>query len=108
MNERGDIPAMHRGTQGAVYVGAVKIGTLTEWRIVSSPTTGKPTLIARGSFARAWAGKNLSHARAVVIEPTPTHLYGRPRPRPRQSIAITGTVARLSVNAITISNGTIQ
>ena len=40
MNERGDIPAMHRGTQGAVYVGAVKIGTLTEWRIVSSPTTG--------------------------------------------------------------------
>lgn len=96
------------GTGGTLRIGAVQIGTLQEWRLVVSPTTGRPTLIADARVLRAYLV--CPPAQLVArITPTPLPAYiGRPKPPRPRPLVLTGQVARLQAGAVTLASCTYE
>lgn len=99
--------ALATGAVGELRIGGLLAGTLTEWRIVISPTTGQPTLIGAGRFARYFAQGAGSPADATVTPHAPHAYIGRPRPPPPAPLTITGTLVELTATSVTIASGTI-
>jgi hypothetical protein len=92
------------GQEGAARIpDGPRLGTLTAWRLVISPTTGRRTLIAEGQFLRFWVGARITR---VVVEATPTQAPARigrkspPAPRP---FRLVGRVDELSTRALVVT-----
>jgi hypothetical protein len=100
-------PAFARGTVGTVVAGGLTIGRLTSWKIVISPTTGKPTLQGEGSFRRQYVGGVERATATVTPAPQPRRL-GRPTPPTPEPMELSGQVVRLSATTITIANGEMR
>ena len=86
----------------AKLIGGARIGTITSFRLVMSPTTGKPTLIASGVFLRYYIGQCVE-VEAVVIPSVPPRRIGRkapPKPRP---IRVRGRIALHSATRLNIA-----
>lgn len=98
-------PQISAGTEGAVYLRGRLVGRLAAWDVHYSPTTGKPTLKGRGTFARAWADAVGSEVVAHVTTTPPAAYIGRGRPRPAERLVLAGTLYRLTRTQIIISNG---
>lgn len=99
--------ALAVGTVGRVRVGGLLAGLLTEWRVVTSPTTGMPTLIGRGTFARYY-GQALGGQAEAEVTPSPQpHYIGRKKPPTPRPFRIRGTIAELSATTIIVSHGTL-
>lgn len=102
-------PALSRGTQGAARIpGGPRLGVITGWRVVLSPTTGKHTLIAEGRFARYYAQDGaVLRAEASLTPDQPPARIGRPRPRPLTPFRFAGRVALLTPSQLTIAEGEV-
>lgn len=102
----GEPPALARGTDGEVRIpGGPRLGTLTQWRVVLSPTTGKHTLIAEGRFSRHYVSSGLQRAQ-VEVRPAPLpKRIGRPTPRTPTPFRFTGRVALLTSRQLTLAEG---
>lgn len=102
-------PALSRGTTGAARIpGGPRLGALTSWRVVLSPTTGKHTLIAEGRFARYYAQDGAaSRAEASLTPETPPARLGRPRPKPLTPFRFVGRIALLTPSLLTIAEGEV-
>lgn len=101
-------PALSRGTEGAArIIGGPRIGALTAWRVVLSPTTGQHTLIAEGRFARHYAAAPPARAEVSVIPATPPARIGRPRPKPLTPFRFAGRVALLTPTRLTLAEGEV-
>lgn len=97
--------AIAEGSAGVVRtVFGARVGSLTEWEIVISPTTGKPTLKGRGTFLHYWSAAGLTEVVATLTTDPPPNRPGRPKSKPR-TVKLRGTVARLIPTAITIAQG---
>ena len=101
-------PAVAQGTEGRVTVGGLTVGTLTAWRVVNSPTTNKPTLIAEGTFHRYYTQAIGLIARAELTPSARPYRIGRPRPSTPFPMALTGKLFELTAARITISEGEIE
>jgi hypothetical protein len=101
--------ALTRGTSGAARIpGGPRLGALTSWRIVISPTTGKHTLIGEGHFTRYYTQERPARAEATVtLTPTPARI-GRPAPPVVRPFTIAGRVALLTPTLLTIAEGEIR
>jgi hypothetical protein len=100
-------PTVSRGTSGALYCGALRVGVLTAWEVVISPTTQQPTLKGEGHITR-WA--TLARPATLTARLTPARppvRLGRPRPKAPTPFALTGRVARLTARYITLAEGEI-
>lgn len=100
-------PAIAQGNTGELRIGGLKAGTLTEWRVVMSPTTGKPTLFGEGRFLRYYGGSVGMEARADVTPVSPPTRIGRPKPPKAKPFTLTGRVVELTPSRITIADGEI-
>jgi hypothetical protein len=102
-------PALAKGEAGAARIpGGPRLGALTSWRVVLSPTTGKHTLLAEGHFTRYYTRETPARAEATV---TPTPLparIGRPTPPTLAPFVISGRVALLTPTLLTIAEGEIR
>lgn len=95
------------GTSGTLTIGGLPAGTLTDWRLVTSPTTGKPTLLGTGRFARYYA-QAVGSVCEAALTPAPGHAYiGRPKPKAPQPFGLRGVLASLTATAITMASGEI-
>lgn len=96
------------GAGGALLLGRVRVGALRDWRLVISPTTRRPTLIADARVARAWLHAPPSTLTALVTPaPTPA-LLGRPAPPRPRPLRISGRVARLTAAGVTLAECEIE
>lgn len=96
--------ALTHGSGGVVRCGRLVVGTLGEWEITLSPTTGKPTLKGTGIFRRTWAGAT-AEVQVVLRPATPAPTMRKPRPKAPPPVVLTGRLARLTTAAITIASG---
>ena len=95
------------GTAGTIRIGGLRAGALTEWRVVLSPTTNKPTLFGKGRIGRYYAQAVGTTAR-LELTPTPIpYRIGRKPPPVLNPFVLIGTIAELSSMRITISHGEI-
>lgn len=95
------------GTQGAIRIGGLRAGVLTAWRVVMSPSTGKPTLFGTGRIGRYYAQAVGAQAR-LELTPTPIPArIGRKAPPVLRPFVLIGTIAELTSKSITISHGDI-
>ncbi len=99
--------ALAVGTVGRVRVGGLRAGELTEWRLVTSPATGMPTLIGRGMFARYYAQALGGEAEAEVTPSPAPHYIGRKKPPTPRPFRLRGTIAEISATTIVLSHGTL-
>lgn len=90
------------GTEGTVFWGRIKIGSLSDWRIVTSPTTGKLTLIGQGSFKRYFVGAEGIQIRAVVTPTQAHYLIGRPKPPKAKPLTLNWNVHTLTTKELVL------
>lgn len=93
-----------KGTGGIVRLGGLVVGRLDTWEIVQSPTTGQPTLIGAGRFARVYSG----HTGRLRVEATPErkpHYIGRPKPPQPRPFVLEGVCAELTAQRVVIGQG---
>ena len=96
-----------QGTIGTIWIGGLRAGTLTQWRVVISPSTGQPTLFGTGRIGRYYAQAAGGIARLELTPtPIPTRIGRKPPPVLRPFVLI-GTIAELTSTSITISHGEI-
>ena len=96
-----------QGTQGTLWIGGLRAGTLSQWRVVISPSTGQPTLFGTGRIGRYYAQAVGGIARLELTPtPIPTRIGRKPPPVLRPFVLI-GTIAELTSTSITISHGEI-
>lgn len=100
--------AQAQGTGGALRLGPLPIGVLTTWRLVVSPTTGRPTLIAEARIRRAYLVAPPTLLTALVIPDRAPALIGRPAPPVPHPLRISGKVARLTAQAVTLAECSIE
>lgn len=95
------------GTSGAVRVGRLCVGDLRAWRIVTSPTTNRYTLIGDGAFRRYYRGL-VGQTVTAHVTPAPAPAYlGRKQPPTPQPLTFAGVLAELSASTVVIGQGTI-
>jgi hypothetical protein len=99
--------ALAQGTSGTLRIGGLRAGYLTKWRVVMSPTTGKPTLFGEGKIGRYYTQAIGGTARAELTPAPIPRRIGRPTPRTPAPFVLQGTIAELTGKTITISNGEI-
>lgn len=102
-------PALSRGTSGAARIPhGPRLGVLTAWRVVLSPTTGQYTLIAEGRFARYYA-RDIAplRAEAALTPESPPARIGRPKPPRLTPFRFAGRVALLTPSLLTIAEGEV-
>lgn len=100
-------PALAQGTGGTIRIGGLAAGTLGAWRVVSSPTTGKPTLMGEGRFLRYY-GQAVGAQVHVRLTPRPQPArIGRPKPKAARPFTLTGKLVEYSPSRITIAEGEI-
>jgi hypothetical protein len=95
------------GAEGWVRVGGLTIGALTTWRVVVSPTTGKPTLFGEGRFLRYFVPSVGGMVRADLKPTQPPRRIGRPAPKPVRAFTLAGKLVELTASHITIAEGEI-
>lgn len=97
-----------RGADGEARIPrGPRLGALGAWRVVSSPTTGQPTLIAEGRFLQHYVRAGLARAEARLIPATPPARIGRPTPRPSPPLRFVGRVAELTPTRLTLAEGEV-
>lgn len=97
-----------RGEQGRVFIGGLRAGVLTEWRVVISPTTKKPTLFGTGRIGRYYQ-QTIGGMARIELTPAPTpRRIGRPTPPTPRPFVLVGTIAELTSKTITIASGEIE
>jgi len=101
-------PAVAIGSAGDVRIpGGPRVGRLTSWRLVVSPTTGRYTLLAEARMARHYAGcAPLLEVRACP-DSTPARI-GRPTPRPPRAFVLRGVAAELTPRSLILADGEIR
>jgi hypothetical protein len=101
-------PTQAQGSAGVLRIGGLRAGVLTEWRVVISPSTKRPTLFGKGRIARYYVSAVGSVAR-VELTPAPVpRRIGRPAPKTPAPFVLIGTIAELTGKTITISNGEVE
>jgi len=97
--------ALATGNQGTLLIGGLHAGTLSEWRIVVSPSTQKFTLFGQGRFLRYYIQHVGGLVRlALTPAPVPTRI-GRPKPKTPAPFVLEGKLFELTAGRITISEG---
>ena len=100
-------PAIARGTAGVLRIGGLRAGVLTEWRVVTSPTTGAPTLFGAGRIRRYFTQALGAVVRAdLTPAPHPARI-GRPKPPKVRPFTLTGRIVEINAGHITIAHGEI-
>ena len=100
--------AVAHGTAGTLWIGGLRAGQLTAWRIVMSPSTKQPTLFGTGRIGRYYQQAIGGVARAELT-PTPVpRRIGRKAPPTPTPFVLVGTIAELRSTSITISHGEIE
>lgn len=100
--------SLSEGTTGVLRVQNAVVMVVTSWRMVISPTTGQPTIFARGSVRRYWLQSKPSHITADVMPKPIPYRIGRPKPKPPTRLRIRGEVHSISKDEIVISNGVYE
>lgn len=99
--------AIARGTTGALRIGGLKAGRLTTWKVVISPTTGKPTLFAEGAFVRFYTpGVGCQAVAHLTPAPTPARI-GRPKAPMPKPFVLTGKIVEFTARQIVLAEGEI-
>ncbi len=99
--------AIAQGKAGAVRIGGLTAGVLTTWRVVISPTTGKPTLFGEGRIRRYFT-QALGAQVAAELTPAPHPIrIGRPMPPTARPFTLTGRIVEINAGRITIADGDI-
>lgn len=101
-------PAIASGTAGELRIGGMKAGTLTTWRVVISPTTGKPTLFGAGRMLRFFAQSMGKQAHVALIPAPQPYRIGRPKPKTPKPFVLVGKIVEFSAGRITIAEGEIE
>lgn len=100
-------PAIAQGEAGTLRIGGLRAGAFRSWRVVISPTTGKPTLFGAGRFAHYYAGAvGVTVEASLTPAPPPTRL-GRPKPKTPVPFVLRGRLLELGGGRITIADGEI-
>lgn len=100
-------PAIAIGTAGTLRIGGLRAGTLTSWRVVTSPTTGKPTLFGEGRIKSYYTQAIGDEACADLAPSAPPRRIGRPRPKVPKPFTLTGRIVEITAAHITIADGEI-
>ena len=96
--------AIATGTEGAARLpNGPRLGTLTSWRLVISPATGRRTLVAEGRFLRFWCEARPAYAEATVTPAPAPYRIGRKRPPTPRPLTFRGVVAELNPRALVIA-----
>jgi hypothetical protein len=104
----GTPAALAQGTHGVLHIAGLRAGHLTEWRVVMSPTTKKPTLFGTGRIGRYYTQAVGGIVRAELT-PTPIpRRIGRKAPPLLKPFVLIGTIAELTGRTITISHGEVE
>lgn len=98
---------MAMGADGSLSIGGLVAGHLTQWRVVISPTTGKPTLFGEGYFKRYYAQAVGTQVRAALRPAAPASRIGRPKPKAPKPFVLVGKLLELTARSVTISEGEI-
>lgn len=96
-----------QGTIGTIWIGGLRAGILTQWRIVISPSTKQPTLFGTGQIGRYYAQAVGSPARLELTPTQPPARIGRKPPPTLRPFVLVGTIAELTSTHITIAHGEI-
>lgn len=99
--------ALVQGADGTITIGGLRVGILSSWRVVISPTTGKPTLMGEGRFKRYFTQAVGIRARAALTPAPRPYRIGRPKPPTPQPFTIEGKLYELTAKTIVISEGEI-
>lgn len=103
----GSIPgptALISGVSGAArIINGPRLGAITAWRLVISPTTGRRTLIAEGRFLRYYAETGVGRVEVEALPSAPPVRIGRPKPRSVRPVRIVGSVAELNTRALVVT-----
>lgn len=100
--------AIAQGKTGTLIIGGLRAGVLSEWRVVISPTTGKPTLFGAGRIGRFYAQAIGGRASVELIPAPVPKRIGRPVPPTPKPFTLIGTIVELSGKHITIASGEIE
>lgn len=104
-------PPMQAGPTGRLYIVSlaggrrVYAGLIGQWKIVLSPTTKLPTLIATAHPLLCWLRHPPRSALAVLEPVQPKQRIGRPKPARLPPVALRGTVTTWRAGQIILSEG---
>lgn len=99
--------AIAQGNDGDVTLAGLRVGLLSSWRVVTSPTTGKPTLMGEGRFKRYYTQAVGIRVRAELTPAPRPYRIGRPKPPKASPFTLTGKLYELTARTIVISEGEI-
>lgn len=100
--------AMVHGKEGSLFIGGLRAGVLTEWRVVMSPSTQKPTLFGKGRIGRYYIQAVGGQVRAELVPAAIPKRIGRKAPPVLKPFVLIGTIAELTGKTITISHGEVE